>query len=275
MAGWDAYGIIIAQDAPVGHWRLGDQVYPDARDSSGNGNTMIYGSLVNQFTPCLLNTRGSGSLNVGGSNTGGGSHENSVKFPDVVNQTVIQAGVYSLIGRSPVLEPTTAITLSCWVRVDVCVADATQHQMLVCYGSNASYPFAPYQLYHSGTTATNHVFTFAVNTGSPTAVSSSTPIVVGQIYYVCGTFGPAGSGLNVFTNSLAQTNAFVTGTIQGYGNSAIGMTFGMGGAGSGANDANLQGTLDEVAVYNKILTADRILLHFSQGSKYLPFNWRH
>jgi hypothetical protein len=72
-----------------------------------------------------------------------------------------------------------------------------------------------------------------------------------------------------------QTNAFVTGTIGGYSNSAVGMTFGMGGGASGANDANLQGGLDDVAVYNKILAPNRILLHFTQGSRYLPFNWRH
>jgi hypothetical protein len=285
--GWDSFGQAVSADGPVGWWRFnellaGQAVTAGSQDpqnfafdssSSGNlnqaaplysnGNFLQYGSAVTSSNQSLLSTNG-----IPG-NTGAGDAGGSAIFPST-GTTSLANIVTSGSALPAILQPTAAITVSAWHKPAVCTTGSVK-QVLACYGSDAS-SLAAYNLYHSGSTAINHVFAFSINIGGSlkTATAALPALVVGTIYNVVGTYD--GVNVRVYVNGVLQGTTAATGAISYASVASLGLAFGNDPSNT---DANLQGSLDEVAIYNKALTAARITYQYRQGSTYLPFPWNH
>lgn len=169
-----------------------------------------------------------------------------------------------------ILQPTTGISVEAWSKPNVIVGGATQ--ILACYGSDAT-TLAAYNLNHTGSTAVNHTYVFSVNIGGvlKTATApASTALVVGAGAHVVGTYD--GVNVRIFVNGVLQATTAATGAISYASIGAFGLSFGNDGTNT---DGNLQGTLDEAAIYGYALSATRIAYHFRQGNVLLPFVWNH
>jgi hypothetical protein len=230
----------------------------------GGGYFLQYGSAVLSNQQSLLSTNG-----IPG-NVGAGDEGGSALFPSTVTASttnIITAGA----GTSPVIQAsTTAITVSCWVKPNVCTTGSVK-QVMACYGTDAS-SLAAFNLYHLGSTAINHTFAFSVNVAGTlrTATATLPVIVVGTVYNVVGVYD--GVSVRIYVNGILQGTTAITGLISYASIGAFALAMGNDGS---TSDANLQGSLDEVAIYNKALTAARITYQYRQGSTYLPFPWNH
>jgi hypothetical protein len=278
--GNDSYGATIIADGPIGWFRFSELLAGSAitagsqdpqalcLDSSASGNLnpgvipypnasyLQYGSAVVANSPSLLTTRGP-------NNDGG-----SALFPSTATQALINM-VSSPDGGDLILQPTAAVTVEAWHTPNVIGANAKQ--VLVCYGTDAS-SLASYCLFHSGTTAINHVFAFAVNIAGTlrTATAALPALVVGTTYHAVGVY--TGTAVQIFVNGVLQGTTAITGAIQYAAFPGLGLAFGNDPSNT---DANLQGSLDEAAIYSQPLTLSRIAYHYRQGSTLLPFVWRH
>ena len=275
--GLDSYAATVIADGPVGWYRFGEQAFSIATggqdsqllclDSSAsgnlngqpnpNGNFLQYGSGVVANAPSLLLTRGT-------SNAGG-----SALFPSTA--TAATANIATGGTAQPaILQPTAAIAVEAWCTPNVCTTGSVR-QVLAAYGSDAA-AIAPYLLYHIGTTAVNHVFKFAVNiAGALSTAQALAPVIVaGTTYHVVGVY--TGAAVLIYVNGVLQGTNPSTGSISFANAGGYGLALGNDPS---LTDANLQGYLDEVAIYAKALSASRIAYHYRQGSTLLPFVWRH
>jgi len=278
--GLDSYAAAIIANGPVGWWRFsellagspttaGSQDPADlCLDSSGGGalnnnalpygNFLQYGSALIANSPSVLTTRGAQP-----------NYDNgSALFPSTA--TTSTANIITGGSAQPtILQPTAAISVEAWHVPNVIVGSALQ--ILACYGTDAS-SAAAYKLYHTGSSASNHQFIFAVNiAGTVRTVTATLPLlVVGSKYHVVGTYN--GVTLAIYVNGVSQNTGSFTGAISYAGIGAFGLAFGNDPSNS---DGNLQGYLDEVAIYNYALSATRVAYDYRQGSVIQPFVWRH
>lgn len=264
--GWDSYSATVATDGPVGWYRFselaGQNQDPQllCLDSSGfpvsNGNYLQYGSAVVPNSPSVLTVRA-------------GNYDNGAAlFPSTA--TLATANIATGGAATPlVLQPTTAITVEAWHIPNVIGSSAKQ--VLVCYGSDAS-TLAAYNLYHYGTTASNHTFLFAVNVAGTLKVATAAlpALVVGSRYHVVGVYN--GVSVLIYVNGALQGTTAATGLISYASIAGLGLAFGNDPS---LTDANIQGTIDEVAIYPTALGATRVAYHYRQGSVLQPFVWRH
>jgi hypothetical protein len=284
--GWDSYSQAVRADGPVGWYRFqellaGSAVLAGSQDpqnlcldssASGNlnpgvipnpnGNVLQYGSAVLSNQSSLLMT--SGNADVAGSGDAGGS----AQFPSTVTTSLANI-ITSGAAQFPILQPTAAITVEAWHEPEVITASGKQ--VLACYGSDAS-TLAAYNLYHYGTSATNHVFLFSVNVAGTNRVATAAlpALVAGTTYHVVGVYN--GVAVLIYVNGVLQGTTAITGAISYASLASLGLAFGNDPSNT---DANLQGGLDEAAIYNYALPAARIAYHYREGSTYLPFLWNH
>jgi hypothetical protein len=287
--GWDSYGQAVNADGPIAWYRFnellagqavtagsqdpqnfcfdsaggGQTTGPLGSTPDGGGNFLQYGSAVLSNQQSLLSTNG-----IPG-NTGAGDAGGSATFPQTGTTSLanIITGGSSL---PSILQPTAAITVAGWCKPAVMTTGSVK-QVMAAYGSDAS-SLSAYNLYHSGSTAINHVFAFSINIGGAlkTATAALPALVVGTVYYVVGTYD--GVNVRVYVNGVLQGTTAATGAISYASVASLGLAMGNDPSNT---DANLQGSLDEVAIYNKALTAARITYQYRQGSTYLPFVWNH
>jgi hypothetical protein len=92
------------------------------------------------------------------------------------------------------------------------------------------------------------------------SAEGTTTLAVGSTYHLVGTWGP--NGASVYVNgALEGTNAGTGPMLAATNNNIIGIA-GDWDIGGGLADA----TIDEVAIYERELTADRILAHYTAGA---------
>jgi len=284
-SGWDSYGQAVRADGPVGWYRFNELLAGSAVaagsqdpqnlcfDSSANGNLnapvnanqnfLQYGSAVLANQSSLLATNGVTSMVTTGDPGG------SALFPSTVTASTINIATGGA-AQPAILQPTTAITVEAWHKPNVCTTGSVK-QVLACFGTDAS-SLAGYNLYHLGSTAINHTFAFSVNVAGTlrTATAALPALVVGTIYHVVGVYN--GVNVLIYVNGVLQGTTAITGAISYANIGAFGLAFGNDPS---TTDANLQGYLDEVAIYNYGLSATRIAYHYREGSTYLPFCWNH
>ena len=279
--GWESYAQAVYTDGPVGWYRFdellaGQAVTAGSQDpqnlcldssSSGNlnrvtppyanGNFLQYGSAV---TANAANAASAIDLN----GAGGWALFPSTATTSLTN--IITGGS----NLPPILQPTAAISVGAWHTPNVCTTGSVK-QVLACYGSDAS-SLAAYNLYHSGSTAANHVFAFSINIGGSlkTATAALPALLVGGLYYVVGSYD--GVNVRIYVNGVLQGTTAATGAISYASIASLGLAFGNDPSNT---DANLQGYLNEVAIYSQPLSATRIAYHYRQGIVYLPFSWNH
>lgn len=172
--------------------------------------------------------------------------------------------------QPPILQPTTAMSIGCQVTPNVCSTGSVK-QVMACYGSDGA-SLAAYNLYHSGSTAINHTFAFSVNIAGAlkTATATLPVVVVGASYFVMGTYD--GVNVRIYVNGVLQGTTAATGLINYASTAGYGLSVGNDGA---LSDANLQGSMGLVAIYNKALTQAQITYLARQGQLAVSFAWRH
>lgn len=283
-SGWDSYSQAIRADGPAGWYRF-NELLPGSTIAAGsqdpqnlcldssasgnlnalvnlNGNVLQYGSAVVGNSASLLTTNGPTSAVTTGDPGG------SALFPSTATKSLINI-VTGGSATPAILQPTAAITVEAWCKPNVIVGGATQ--ILACYGSDAS-TLAAYNLNHVGSTASNHTFVFSINIGGSlkTATAALPALVAATTYHVVGTYD--GVNVRIYVNSVLQGTTAATGAISYASIASLGLAFGNDPSNT---DSNLQGYLDEVAIYSQALSAARISYHYREGSTYLPFVWNH
>lgn len=281
--GWDSYRQAVAADNPIAWYGFnellaGQPVTAGSQDpqsicfdgsAQGNLNAVIqvhannlaYGTAVVSNTGSLLNTNGPGQ------DSGG-----AALFPSTTvtsNAFIIAGASNPNVASYTTLQPTAAMTVEAWCKP--AVFNTTTKQVLVAYGSDSA-QLSAYNLFHTGGSATTHTFAFAINIGAAlkTATATLPNLVANTVYHVVGTYD--GINVRVYVNGVLQGTTAATGSIS-YGNlQNLALAFGNDPS---LTDANLQGSLDEVAIYSYALSATRIAYHFRQGSVFLPFPWSH
>ena len=216
---------------------------------------MQYGSAVVPNAPAFILTRGP-------NNYGG-----AALFPSTAALSL--ANIVTMGAAQPaVLQPAAVVTMGCWFVPNVIVGGSTQ--VLACFGTDAA-SAAAYKLYHSGSSAVNHLFAFAVNVaGTVRTATATTTLVAGALYHVVGVF--TGTAVLIYVNGALQGTATFSGAISYAGIGAFGLSVGNDPS---LTDANIQGSVDELAIYAQALSASSIALNYRAGSMVLPFSWRH
>lgn len=289
--GWDSFRQAIFADGPVAWYGFNElqgavtaggqnpQALCLDGSAAGNLNTPIqvhannlaYGTAVTGNVGSLIQVNGP-TQDPGGAalfpSTTTVAPQNVIANLSQVLSTLPAASLNTV--ASFTLQPTTAITVEAWHKPAVFTGSSVK-QVLACFGQdNAS--LAAYNLFHSGSSTSNHVFGFAVNVAGTlkTATATAPTLTAGTTFHVVGTYD--GTNVRIFVNGVLQGTTAATGAISYASVGAIGLVMGNDGS---LSDANLQGTLDEVAIYNYALSATRIAYHFRQGSTFLPFVWNH
>jgi autotransporter-associated beta strand protein len=232
----------------VGYWNLSDGPGSSTvADSSGNGNT---GTLVN-FTDTTYNNMW----------TSPGDPNNGWPFALLFNQSGEGANTYISIPDSPSLNtPSTnkQWTLSAWVNCSMGGASQTANAGIICKGNlNAE----AYTLFINSAGKFTTTFHNAAGSGTET-VSSTTVPVAGTWYHVAATVlepkGSADAEAMVYVNGVrespANANTYTTVYITN-----LQVTIGCRAAANGTINLPFQGTIDEVRIYNRALTASDIL----------------
>jgi hypothetical protein len=275
--GWTPLNAGIRAAGPVGWWGFqellaGQPVTAGSQDpqnfaldgsASGNlnavanpnGNYLQYGSAVT--------ANGLASPTIAALNA-----QSAALFPSTATASLnnIITGANNV---DVILQPTAAITVFAQVTPNVIVGGAKQ--VMTCYGSDAA-SLAAYNLYHTGSTATNHQFAFSINIGGAlkTATATLPLLVVGQGYAVGGTYD--GTNVRIYVNGVLQGTTAATGPISYASIAGLGLSFGND---QSLSDGNIQGSMGLSAIYNYALTAAQVAYLARQGQLTVNFAWRH
>ncbi|HET8909356.1 MAG TPA: LamG-like jellyroll fold domain-containing protein [Ktedonobacterales bacterium] len=224
------YAATILADSPVSYWRLGEQSGSTALDSGGGGNNgTIYGGT----------TLGAAGAIAGDSNTAM-TYDGATGFvgvPDRAN-----------------LDITGDMTLEMWARPGVLNGSS----QTVLQKSNSSSTAGPGWQYRISVGTTNQ-WKAAIYVGSTTYQVTDTTDVLRTSRWDYLVLVRSGSTLTFSVNNQNVGSISITGAT----NTSTGM-LAFGRAGSFAN-FYLNGGIDEVAVYNKALSASQIQSHYAAG----------
>jgi hypothetical protein len=217
--------VILGTANLAGYWRLDDASGTSAADLGPNAITLTYAN-----TPTL----GAQGLLDGDANT-------AVEF-NGTNEYALGATHASLQGGS-------AVTLECWVNIDAagnrCAVGLFGSATDKGYWINLSNPFAFY-MSNDGTAQ------FAATAVTATATSTR--------YHIVGTYDGADS--KIYVNGVLEgTNSSPTGAIRTV---VTASAFAIGRLGA-LNSDFADGRVDEVAVYNRVLSATEIAGHYLMG----------
>ena len=209
----------------VADWKFNEGTGSTAADSSGNGND---GTLVNN--PTRVNGKIGNALSFDGVN-------------DYISTT-----------NSPSLNPADEITIIAWVKPSVTPQTGWNKIIAKPFTSRTS-PWQQYAL-----TLYDAHFVFELNAGgSKSGVHSTAPLVNNTWYHVAGTYN--GSEMRIYVNAVLNGTLLKSGVIAEYStNVHIGA-----GIYSDAQEEYINGTIDEVKIYNRALDADEIMADYEKG----------
>ena len=235
----------------VGYWNLSDGPGSSTvADASGNGNT---GTLVNFTDNTFMNMWTTPADPVSG-----------VGYAMLFNQTGEGSDNYVSIPNSSSLNFTAANkawTISAWVNCSVAGASEPANAGIVSKGdfNSANTSADAYGLYMSGGNFVT-VFHNSAGTGTETVASTTTP-VAGVWYHVVATaqlpIGSATAEAIIYVNGVrvspANNNTYTT-----MAGDTLPVTIGCQANASGTINLPFQGTIDEVRLYNRALTASDV-----------------
>lgn len=223
----DAYSAAVLASGPLAYYRL-DDTGSTAVDSSPNGINGTIGGAVAKGVPGLLVS----------------SNDTAMNFPAVRNG-------YVVVPPTALLQVTTAVSMESVLRYST---TPKNFAVALAYGSDIRY--APYDIYFRLNKLTAR---FKLSSGTMTLNVPGT-LQPNTTYYVVATYdGTAG---NVYVNGKLVATSSLAGTLTGY-DGTHGFVL---GDDAGFTDAAFKGTIDEVAVYGKALTAADVAAHYAAGT---------
>lgn len=234
-----SYSSEVLADSPVAYWRLDETSGTSAADATGNGRTGTYSGTPALASPSLLPVGGGSAVGLDGVN-------DTITVPNHASLNAVDA---------------SGFTFECWVRIDdpsanklQVLADKTgltqNNKQWAVFWDNRSAVGSPLALKAQWgyLAAGGTVLTWAG------AVARDSLAAGGHLVV---TF--AGAVASIYWNGvLVQQGAVTNG-----GNVANTRSVDVGH--SGGSSFFLDGTLDEVAVYAKALTSDRVVQHYASG----------
>ncbi|MBI4010411.1 MAG: hypothetical protein HY361_04475 [Candidatus Aenigmarchaeota archaeon] len=236
--GNDAVYRVSKQDnSLVGYWKMDEGSGSTTADSSGNANT---GNLTN------MNTTG---------NSTSGWNSTDCKFGNCMQFDNIDDKIN--ISDSPSLSPTSAVTISAWVRGSAFQnAGSTEPVVSKYKGGTAD---RSYELNVDGVSG-NQFFDFYLRAGSTLNLKSVTKPQNDIWYLVTATYD--GSNMNMYVDGIFEANLANTGSIT---DSTLGVLIGWN-----HDNSFFGGLIDEVRIYNRALSADEIKAIYNIGSQINP-----
>jgi len=221
------------QDGHVGLWHFNEGAGTTTADNSGNGNT---GTLTNG--PTWVDGKYGKALSFDGV-------DDYVEVPNIYWDSSI-----------------TGITISAWVNLDRLYPPGgewyDQASTIVLMGDPDGYTewLPTWQLWASHVYA--HTFTFG--SGEDSKVAATFTPTLGEWYYVVGTYDPSTGKISLYVNGHLESTASYTYTGNETTNDSP-IWIGRGGYDDGNPSRFLDGTIDEVAIWNRALTASEIAEH--------------
>jgi Concanavalin A-like lectin/glucanases superfamily len=226
----EGYAETVLDDRPLGFWRFGEHSGTEAADASGNGNAGRYVGEVGLGAASLV-VGDDAAIDLNGSDAG-------VVLPD-----------------SDTLRPATAVSVEAWVRPNTVPSDSDS-------GWNLVTKWKSFLLYLQG--GTDARFVFALHDPSTArylpAVRSATTVAPGNTYHVAGTYD--GVDLRIFVDGTLEGTEARPGRV----NDAEGSGAIAPGGWGALPSPRFNGSIDEVAIYGRALSAPRVRAHYIEGS---------
>ena len=222
----DAYGAMVYTDQPIAYWRLGDAPGEAAAPDSG-------------------------PVNNPGTYMGGVTKGATGAISGTTNTAVTLNGSTGFISSNASFVNPTAYSTEAWFKTTT-----TTGGSIVGFGNART---------GTSTTADRRVYmqntgrlSFSAGTTTPVVISSANAYNNGLWHHVVATQGPSGMVLYVDGAQVATSPNTSSGNYTGFWRAGGDLT-------GGSTSNYLNGTIDEVAVYNKVLTAARVAQHRSTG----------
>ena len=229
---------------PVGYWALDEGAGSIARDFSGNGinGTITIGASGSQTTTTAAWTNGSSgkfgySLNFDGT-------DDYIDSSMTLNATAVQQA---------------GNTYMAWVKT----ASASNKSVL---GHSTSTSYSEYNCGGIETDATHHPYMVIYNGSAYKTAISTTAINDSAWHHVAGVHDPGTANIYIYVDGKLTGTTAIDGTISC--GSMLGLQIGK--RHKDVNPAYFSGQIDDVRVYNYVLTADQIKRAMNQdgGARY-------
>lgn len=225
--GSSPYSTAVLADSPLVYYRLDESNGTTANDISGNGNNGKYTSKV------LLNQSGA---------TGDGDAAIAGNGRTLING-----------GGSMLPSGTAPCSVEVWFKTTA-TPSSPYGSTLVAWGAESGNEMFGLKVYSSTQmklTNWTNAYLFTVPTGANT--------LDGKWHYVVATFDGSNATIYYDNHNLGTQAVSFNTTL-----SSIGLVL---GSQTGNNDSPYNGSLDEVAIYNKVLTATQISAHYNASSQ--------
>lgn len=231
------YATTVLADRPLLYYRLGETSGTVAHDLGSVQVSGLYGDRVRLGAPSLVR----------------GDPDPSALFLSKAN-----GGTAAIVTvpQTPALEPRTGLTIECWILATNYVDSAR----VISYGSDDSADaFEAWILQIAGNRL--EFYSGALKVDAPyNVVASGQAFSTGpNPYHIAATFD--GTTITLYVNGQNVRSMPATGQLGRY-DTVHGLGIGGGFSGGGGQ---VVGTIDEVAVYDRDLGADRIMAHYSAG----------
>lgn len=230
------YRQAVLTDSPIGYWRLGESSGTTATDETGNNNMTYVGTPTLAYAGVMQDGSGDTSMDVAGG-------DNGVDGGDWAD--------FEFLGTLP-------FTVEAWIRPDTELSTSwggVIAQKQIDASGNG------WELILHGGTGGMNIRMNRVGTGSP-GHQAQTPdgsIVADNTYHIVGTFD--GTTTTIWINGqVAASNSHPVSMLT----SGVTLSFGHD---TEQATSYLPGPIDEVAIYDKVLSDDRIRVHQVIGSR--------
>lgn len=224
-----AYAAAVLMDAPVAYWRLDETSGTTARDSSGRGNDAAYIGGVHPGTAGAIANNPDTAATFDGSS---GYLDGGDRF--------------AFAGAQP-------FSIEAWVR-----ASSTSGYLGVASREDTS-GGPPSEGYIVFVSPDDGVFGFQrLDGASLTSITSTSVASASSYVHLVATYD--GGQMTLYVNGMQEITQTATFSIAGAGNDFV------VGAEAGGAEAFFDGALDEVAVYDHVLTAERVTAHYMVGT---------
>ena len=219
--------------SPVGYWRMGD-------NDSGTGTT--------------ITDQGSGSNN--GTLTNGPTFSSNVPVRYSTKSIDFDGtNDYLWVGDQTELRLTSNFSLSAWVKGDS--FDTVTGSFILAKRDYGGATEENFQLVVYNTASAGYVY---IGTDSASAVQSTSTISTGAWYHICATVNPGTEAKIYINGSLDKTSS-----IQAVEKSTAPLSIGGWTDNAGSMAGNFNGLIDEVAIFNSLLSASDVTAIYNGG----------
>lgn len=221
------YSATVLADGPIGYWRLGSNA-----DGLGGSNTLTLQGTGASFGNASILPHGDG----GSLRASGPSSQGYAKSATALTS----------------LNAATAVTIEAWVKLNSFNASNVED-------ITGWYDGTSYTQFRVGDGTTNNRLDYAINAGTDLAGSGA--LSTGTAYHVAVTWA-SGTTTKFYVNgTLYNGTGVITGSAP---TQALPFCIGSIGNASVLNRV-MDGWIQEVAVYNKVLTQTRLQAHYNAG----------